>query len=360
MSELFKGHQDIEFAVQEDVLSLLQSRPLTGISEAPPFPVVWEDPADAGYTWMRAEGPIGSAGPSYRLQQDAIRIYAEGSRRCFEDTGVPMARDQIVRFFNGYSYARPPVVDADEVSQRQEQHRARDNAYIEKGTSFYEAEIRSQVEQVLAELAQFRPRRASVPALVEHLERTLAAYGHVMGDLHWRMAAGVRLDWPSTYREITGEPEVASGALLQGIPNKTTLLVRRLINLARLAQADRDLSAIFRERSYQRLQEVAFRGQPGVRRFRARFRSLLRGYGLRSGRGFGSGAIFTAPTWNMDPRQPLDLIAAYAQQELSALEKLEANGRKGRRNAERRVRRLLAQDKERLERFDRELPLAIG
>ena len=357
VTQLFNGHQDVEFAVQDDAVWLLQARPITSAGEFLPFPVVWEDPGDVGYTWARDQ--FGGRGPVFRLQEDAIRVFAKGRQVCFQETAAPMARNYIVRFFNGYAYSRSPTVDEREVSLRQERHGARDSAYRAQGTSLYEAETRPQVEETLAELARFRPRRASLPALVEHLERTLEAYGHVMGDLHWRMAAGARFNWPSTYREITGESEVASGALLQAIPNKTTLLVRRLRNLARLVQEDPDLSALFRERSYHRLQEAPLRERPAVRRFRARFRSLLRAYGLRTGRGFGSGTVFATSTWNTDPRQPLDFIAAYAQQELDVLESLEDSARRDRKRAERRVRRLLANDPLRLERFGSEFARAV-
>ena len=345
VTRLFNDHQDIEFAVQADSIQLLQARPLTGIDEASPFPVAWEDAGDAKYSWMLGQGP------AFRLQEDAIRFYSEGSRACFQKTGSPRARNHIVRFFNGYSYSRSPAVDESEVSQRHERHQARDRAYMEQGTSLYEAEIRPQVEQALVELARFRPRRASLPALVQHLERTFQAYGHVMGNLHWSMAGGMHMNWPSTYREITGEPEVASGVLLQAIPNKTMLLVRRLRNLARLVREDPDLKTVFGEHSYHRLWETPLRARLAVRRFRSRFRSLLRSYGLRTGRGFGSSASFTTPTWNIDQQQPLDLISAYSKQDLDALEKLEADGRQGRKRAERRIHRLLAGDQERLERF---------
>ena len=358
VTQLFDGHQDIEFAVQSDAVHLLQARPVTGIEEAPPFPVFWEDPADADYTWARGPAVPGQ-GTVFRLQEDAIRAYSEGSRVCFQETGSSGALLHIVCFFNGYSYARSPAVDEDEVSRRQERYQALEQAYREQGTSLYEAEIRPVVEQALAELARFLPKKASLSALAQHLEHAFQVYGHVMGNLHWRMAAGHRADWPSAYREITGESEVASGTLLQAIPNKTTQLVRWLRNLARLVQKDPDLSTIFRERSYHRLSEVPLRDRHAVRRFRARFRNLLRSYGLRNGSGFGSGVTFTTPTWNINPSQPLDLITAYAQQDLDALEQLEVEARRSRLRAKHRVRRLLANDRERLQRFDSELAMAM-
>jgi pyruvate,water dikinase len=331
---------------------------MMGLGEATPFTVAWDDPADAEYTWVRVQRGF-EQGALARLQEDVLSVYAEGARVCFEETGVPMARNHIVRFFNGFNYARSPQVDEGEVSRRVAQHEARDRAYRKRGTTLHQAEIEPQVVQAMAELDRFRPRGASIPALFQHLERTIRIYGHVMGDLHWRMAGGIRLDWPSTYRDINGEPEVASGTLLQAIPNKTTRLVRWLRNLARQVQSDPDLRAVFQDRSYQDLQEPPMRHRPGVRRFRARFRNLLHHYGHRNGRGFGSGTSFTTPTWNMEHSQPLDLIASYSQQDLDALDRLDAEARLTRQRAERRVRRLLASDQERLQRFNEQLALAV-
>ena len=64
---------------------------------------------------------------------------------CFEDTGAPMARNHIVRFFNGFSYSRSPNIEEAEVSRRMEQHQARDHAYRKEGTTLYRAEIEPQV-----------------------------------------------------------------------------------------------------------------------------------------------------------------------------------------------------------------------
>ncbi|MBF8266720.1 MAG: hypothetical protein HW388_228 [Dehalococcoidia bacterium] len=358
VTQLFRADQDIEFAVQDDEVWLLQARPLTGMGEPPPFPVVWEDPADAELTWTRDQS--GGRGPSFRLQEDAARFYAEGLRVCFQETGTPMARSHLLGFFNGFAYSHSPVMANAEVSERQDRHAARDSAYQEQGTSLYEREIRPQVEQTLAELAKLRSKKASLVVLVDHLEHALEAYGHVMGNLHWSMAAAdTRVDWPSTYREITGESEVASGTLLQAIPNKTTRLVHRLRNLGRLVQQDPDLTAIFQERAYHNLWEAPLRSRPSVRHFRTRLRGLLRTYGLRTGRGFGSAIDFTSPTWNMNPQQPLDMIASYVQQDLGALERLETQGRRSRRQAERRVRRMLSSDPERLRHFNRDLAMAV-
>ena len=76
---LFNGHQDVEFATQNDIIYLLQARPITGSRQVEPFKVDWEDPADSRQTWARAHMAIGT-GRTLTLQQDAIRAYLEGGR----------------------------------------------------------------------------------------------------------------------------------------------------------------------------------------------------------------------------------------------------------------------------------------
>ena len=362
VQRLFDGHRDIEFAVVDGSISLLQARPVTGLDQPPDegrgeFTVEWDDPADAEYAWALAPGP---PEPLRRFEEEVQDAYQAGARRVFEDTGAMQARTHLLRRVHGFPFARAPSVTDAEVEERQRRQRERDRRYRERGTSLYEVEIHPPAEDAFARLNRFRAlRRASLRELFDHLEAALQAYGHVMGDLHWRMVGGMRIDWPSVYREITGEPEVDSGVLVQAIDNRTTQLVRRLRGMARVVQSDAGLRAVFHARSYDGIVQPPFRDRPAVRRFRDRLRRLLRDYGTHTGRGFGSSTRFTDPTWNMHPAAPLDLIAAYADQDIDDLERLEQAARGERRRATRRVRRALAADAEQLARFNESLPLAV-
>ena len=361
--ELFGGHQDIEFAVVDGDVRLLQARPVTGVDAEPEFPVRWEDPADGGYTWLLFTRGQRDVLPARRLEEDAQRVYFEGSRICFEETGSLMARNHIVCFINGYCYARPPEVEEAEITERLRIYSALAEKLDEKGTTVWEGELRPPVERVLEKLGRFRPRGASLPALVEHLEHATDAFAHVLGDLHWRLAAAntnLREDWPTVYHEITGEPNMDAGVFLQAIENKTTRMVRWLRELARLAQGDSTLGSLFEERAYERLDDPNVRARPAVRRFRSRFGNFLRRHGRRTGRGFGSAANFATPTWGMETKHPLELIRSYAQQDLDEMERMEREARRERERAMRRVRRLLASDADAQARFERSLRRAVN
>ena len=352
LARLFDGHQDVEFAVQGGAVHLLQTRPITG-EEPPPFEVEWQDPVDAQHTWTLGRGPLP------RLQQEISLASSERQREVFAETGMPQARNHIVRFINSYPYARSPDVSELESKGRQARMLKIDTHYRSQGTSLYEAEIHPEVEEILAALKRFNPRRATLPETVYHLDHALAQSALVMGNRHWRMAAGGRFDWPQTYAKITGDAEVESGRLLQGLPNKTTQLIRRLRSLAKLVQQDEELGRIFRERSYGELQQASVLSRPTVQRFHAQFKGLLRAHGLRTGRGAGSFTGYRAATWNMDPTQSMDLIGAYAKQDLNALDLIEARAKRDRQSALRRIRRHFADDPEGLRHFEWELAIAM-
>lgn len=354
VTDLFGGDCDIEFATDKEHIYLLQARPVTSTLENSSFPFVWENPSDPEYTWYLGQGPL------YRLQEDALDAYAAGMKRCFEDTGAPMARSHIVRRFNGFQYSRGPSVDHADVDERRRRHAANARLHVRNGTSYYHAEIEPEVVLHLASLGKFRPRKGtSLIDLLSSFEASVAVYGHVMGDLHWRMVAASGLDWPSAYREITGGLEVESSVLVQAIPNRTTQLVRGLRSLAREVQSTPELSAVFHERAFERLEEEPLRSHTDAQRFLRHFRNFLRVYGRRAGHGFGSVAGFAEPTWSMNPHAPLELIGLYARQDLYELDRLEAAARRSRIAATRRLRRRLSSDPERLRRFEGALRQAI-
>jgi pyruvate,water dikinase len=358
---LFDGHQDIEFAVRDGSVHLLQARPVTAVDGPADFQVAWEKPEDADHTWLllavAQRGPV----PMRRLEQDAQRAYQAGARACFTATGSPLARNHIVCFVNGFCYSRGPDVDESKVTARQQRYGALARRYYRQGTSTWEAELAPLVDEALRPVQGFRPERAAMPELVAHMERAMRAFARVLGDLHWRLAGANipnRLDWGAVYHELTGEPPVDAGVFLQAIDHKTTRMVRSMRTLARVVQQDRTLRNIFSKRDYGRLNDKRVRERPGVRRFNDAFRRFLRRHGRRTGRGFGSATGFDTPTWSMQPEQPLDMIAAYAELDLDQLDRLESEARAERLRQTRRVRRMLDGDVRRLARFDSALAQA--
>jgi rifampicin phosphotransferase len=314
----------------------------------------WDDPAQARYTWNRGRGPYP------RLYEDVHRVYAAGMRRCWDAVASPMAREHIVHFVDGWPYARGPSFDA-EAGARLQQHQQRAAAARDRGGGIYFEEFRPRCVEIIERLRKHpRPTRP-LSTLVAHLEECMEAQAHIMGDLHWRMAAGIggpsgppTFQWPKTYAEITGRPGAEAPLLVTGLTNVLTGATRKMRKLARLAASDADLSAAVAAGDVDALESE----RPAFKRFRSTFRSLLRRYGGRTGAGWGSASEAAGPTWNIRPDIPLKIIATYARTDLDEAERRERQKARERNRLVRRVRRELADDPARLERFDFELERA--
>jgi phosphohistidine swiveling domain-containing protein len=271
----------------------------------------WRVPdGDESRTWQ-----LRSMEPRPRLELDWMRAYAEASMRCFQATGAFTCALDGFAVVDGWPYARLPDEPDDEVQRRRDAHGARGDAAIADGTCLWESEIQPEVEQLLRDLRRRRPRSENVPTLVAHVERCLGTAAHVMGDLHWRFAFSWTSNWGDDYARLTGGTAMDAAVFLQGIDHMTSRLVRRLRDLAKLRVAG-DTAA------YDRA-----------------FDDLLRRYGRRTGRGFGSKAGFRDGTWSMDPASVHDLVASYARADLDRLDVRERAAKRARQAAVRRLRR---------------------
>ncbi len=155
----------------EGVVHLPQSGPVAAIEEVQDFPISWDDPADEQYGWVLASIGQRDVHPTTHLERDALEFYTAGSKVCLEKTGSPMARLNIHHYQNGYRYVRTPEIDEDEVDRKLAKLRARSERIVNKGGSWWEVDIKPDVERVLAGLEGVRPGRASLRELVDHLER---------------------------------------------------------------------------------------------------------------------------------------------------------------------------------------------
>jgi phosphohistidine swiveling domain-containing protein len=326
--------------------------------QAPPtatFDPRWEDPADAQYTWNRGMGPYP------RLYENVMRAYADGQRRCWEAVASPMAKDHIVRFVDGWMYQRGPSFDADS-GARLQQHGQRAAVRRDTGEGIYFEEYRPECIEIVTRLRNHpRPSRPH-DELVRHLEECMEAQAHIMGDLHWRMAAGLvgpggampTFQWPKTYAEITGRPESEASTLVAGLANVLTGATTRMRKLARIAAAEPDLMAAVEAGDTRKLDD----DRPVFKKFRSGFKALLREYGQRTGAGWGSAAGTAPPTWNVRPAIPLKLIAMYARTDLDEAERKDKEMVREQNRLLRVVRRQLAGDSPKLSKFEFELARA--
>jgi phosphohistidine swiveling domain-containing protein len=278
--------------------------------------VDWRVPDDDDTrTWAKGWG-----GPYPRLEQDWWLASARHSIICFEEIGAFTCILDGRTFVNGYPYDRVPTATFEEAQARRDEHGRRGHEAIDEGTDLWERDIRPEVERLLAGLRRRRPRRDdNLPGLVEHVERCMDTAGHIMGDLHWRMAFGIPGDWSTDYPALTGGTDAEAAVFLQGLDHATSRLLKQLRHLARL---QRD-------------------GDPA---FEDEFADLIKRFGMRTGRGYGSAAGFRDVTWSIDPSAVRELIDMYAKADLDRLDEREAASKRARQQAMRRMRRRHAGD----------------
>lgn len=290
------------------------------------------DLADAQFTWQKSVGPL------TRLYEDVQLAYCEGQRRCWEDCASPLANAHLVRIVNGFAYTRGAEFD-DAAQERLEKTIAYQDSFGHRA-AWYSEELRPQVVEIIERLRVHPSIERPYADLITHLEECIEAYATIMGDMHWRMAAGAAArfergkayDWPEVYEELTGRPGAEGPTLLGGLEVEMSKTIAMLRNLARIAQRDGDQSEAFR----------------------TGFEELLRRYGHRTGAGFGSSVGIGAPTWNVRPEIPLKLIATYATADIDAVEQRERDVAVEREKLLGEVREGLANDAERLARFEKE------
>ena len=354
--DLFGAAQDVEFAVAEAQIFLLQSRPVIGLRGDDS--IDWEAAVDPGHHWQLDTMSV-HRGPVYRLQQDLVESFVRGARQCFDLAGPPRSQQCIVEFVHGQAYRRALDVAEDVADQRRQVHTAFCEDLHARGTSNYRENVRPAMQEILADLWRRRRSASALPARMDYLQSAVEAYGLVMGHLHWCMRGfDSRPEWGEIYHDLTGEPDQEAMVFLQALPNTSTRLIARLRGLARIVQGDPELTTIFAEGRYDELSSARLQGRARVVRFRRRFQSLMRTYGFRTGWSFGSHSGFETPTWNLDPARPLGMIASYAEQDLDDMAARDADARRERVNATKRVRRKLSSDKSRSAEFDLEMKRA--
>ncbi|MCZ6538845.1 MAG: PEP-utilizing enzyme, partial [Chloroflexi bacterium] len=143
--------------------------------------------------------------------------------------------------------------------------------------------------------------------------------------------------------------------LTRGLNHMTSRLVARFIALAALVKSDPWLSDAFEKRSYDAIFERGSGKRPAVRKFRSRFRLLLKTWGRRNGLGYGSAWLPSDPTWNMKPEIPLDSIGSFVRQDLDALNRARLDSKQARKSLIRLVRKNIGTDRKLRKQFDFEL-----
>ncbi len=305
--------QDIEWAVAEGQVWVLQSRALTGLppdrAAVPPFPVAWERPEDGRRLWKRWEGDTG--GPLLPLAEDALRVW----ERSGDDGRHFAGHDWLYRgrYVNGHAYFTnlPNPLPRGDRRARRAALRDLQVRLAEQGVTAWEY-IGPEMIRATERLAAFDPATADNAALAEHLEDALGVYRR-----HWSWHGPVmqadRTPFYRAYGALTGLDQAAAyqagRALLDGEPTPLTRLIDELYGLAGLARDQPRLAALVAAPPPDVLDQLTC--LPEAEAFLARLAAFLAVYGDRLGDGYGSQATLAMPTWRERPDEVLRLAAPW-------------------------------------------------
>ncbi len=311
LEQLLGRPQDVEWAVADGQLWLLQSRPITGLAaEATPaaFPVTWENEEDLYYFWSLWQ--LLPHEVLWPLEHDYLArlSQAEGEkRRRGGQEFVCRAWVANGRIYRGCSPNPEP-----------EQQRRQRKATLEELESRLRAQgltwwdyYRPAIVQATGRLHRFDFATATGRQLAMHLEDTLAVY-HEHSVLHGLVWTSLK-PFYAAYARITRvsevEAETAANQLLVGETTALSHFIDGLYNLALAARAVPALAGRVADpppNVMTRLQRM-----PEAADFLAQLEVFLDRFGERTGHGFGSEVTLCMPTLREQPRLLLSLIAPY-------------------------------------------------
>lgn len=312
--------QDVEWAISDQQVWLLQSRPITMLPEdvrrAVSFPIEWANEQERRKHWWLTHLHEHPGRPPLPAEEDFINAGSEGSLASVVQSGSEKTR--WIKTVNSRRYMT--VADSSVgAGDRRIRHAALmdllDRLQAQDVTMW--EHFGPEVVRAIDRLAAFDERSADGPALANHLEDALAAARrHWM--IHTLMPRHGKLDpLLDVYRQITSkrqeEAERDIPFLLQGAETVQTRLIERLYELARIALAHSDVSACIQSDDPDRYRQL---GQmPEASAFLEQFEQLIAIYGARvcvSRRGNDGEYDIEMPLpWREAPVHVLDMVAAY-------------------------------------------------
>lgn len=330
--------QDIEWAVAEDRLWLLQARPLTGLPAAlttiPPFPVAWQSDEERCSLWRhdkqgdpnRADEPDVLRPLLLADVRDMAAMREEGCRL------MGVERNQETKFFNGRVYVRSipmPWTAADQ--------RIRRAAMVDLRTRLREQGLTMwdywgpEVVKATDRLRAFDRENADGPALAEHLAEVLAVRRRHM-PLHPTMAFRPGQGYYDAFAALSGLPDdeakAAADRLVDSEETPLTQLIDELYELACLARAEAAVATLIAQAPADLM--ATLRALPEAVPFQTRFDEFLDRYGERTGDGWGSLVTLATPTWREDPSVVFAMLVPYLAADVTAPAHRRAQARQAR------------------------------
>ena len=312
---LLGSPQDVEWAIADQRVWLLQSRPITTLpaerATRPAFPVTWEHDADRRHFWRLGDDPRQGIVPP--LEQDVLDVFWAADKEMLETMGSDAW--YVCSIVNGRRYVttRPNDLQLGDVRIRRAAFRDLHARLWQAGMTSWEY-WGPEIITATARLAAFDCERAGSSELAAHVEDALGALRR-----HWVVHYQLFL-WPEpptpfsdAFAKVSGLAEDAAASVrAQLVDGEETPLTRLIDGLYALGYAARDLPAVatlLRAPPEDVLARLA--ALPEAEPFRALLDALLHEFGDRTGSGFGSRVTLRTPTWRERPELVLRLAAPY-------------------------------------------------
>jgi rifampicin phosphotransferase len=312
--QLLGSPQDVEWAVSNDQIWVLQSRPITtlppDLANATAFPVSWSGDENARAFWMLSAGSRQHI--PLPLEHDYFSVFRNGweEGEHFAGIGEPTRR----KIVNGRRYWAKGANDLTPGDRRVRMQAISDlnNRLIQAdGTTawdYWGPEVIAATER----LRSFAVEEAGGAGLAAHVEDAFAV-ARRSWMVHNLLGIPPLDRYMAAYAALTGQdgPDAIDTAvqLLEGEETVLTRLIDQVYALAVQARDIPDLKEIILTRPPDALERLV--AIDGVANFRADLQALLDTYGDRTGAGVGSDTTIRTPTWREKPELVLSMVARY-------------------------------------------------
>ncbi len=317
----FGAPQDVEWAIADGQVWILQSRPITtlppAVQQATVFPITWANEAERTRSWWLEPKTHRASTVLLPAEIAFVHHNTAGGQAAVEYAGGAKTRWRKV--VNGRIYMAVADSSVGPGEQRIRQAALQDllKRLPQQNITLWE-HWGPEIVRATERLDAFDSRLADGPTLAAHLEDTLAA-----AQRHWMihtMMPRFAMFEPllQLYMQLTGQPwEVAHDELaffLQGAETAQTRLVEMLYAVAELAYEQPALVALLQDSTVTN-KAAQLSSLPNIENFSQRFDQLLSHYGGRVGlftRGKdGESPVEIPLPWREAPDHLLAMIALY-------------------------------------------------
>jgi phosphohistidine swiveling domain-containing protein len=313
----FGAPQDIEWAIADGQMWLLQSRPITTLSaelrEVKPFPVDWASEAERRAFWeTRPDEPLTTP-----LEREVGAMFFQSFREANHRKGIE--RYPLLKELNGRGYVAGTLTELGEGDRkaRMAAHRDLIVRLRDQGMTtwqFFAPEVIGATER----LRQFDRATADGGALAGHVEECFGVFlQHWI--IHWMQFLDFGPD--PAWEPFRGALKRAAGLdegpaletlifeLCDGEETFFTRLMDGLYELATIARGTPALAKLVADPPADVAARLAAMPESGP--LRERLEALMADYGERIGSGFGSEASIKTPAWCEDLPTVLRMAAPY-------------------------------------------------